>query len=121
MPKRDTKAFLYDILSYMDDIIEFTKDMDYEEFINNKAIKYAVIRCLEVIGEAVKKIPKDISEKYPHIPFRELARMRDKLIHQYFGVDYLVVWETAKYEIPEIKREFEKIIKDIEGENENSL
>ena len=119
MPKRDIKAFLYDILAYMDDIIEFTKDMDYKEFIDNKAVKYAVIRCLEVIGEAVKKIPKDIREKYPHIPFKELAGMRDKLIHQYFGVDYLTVWETAKYEIPDIKREFEKIIKDLEGEDKN--
>ncbi|XRP97636.1 DUF86 domain-containing protein [Methanocaldococcus sp. 16A] len=114
MSKRDSKAFLYDILEHMDDIINFTKDMDYEDFLNNKAIKYAVVRCLEVIGESVKNLPFELREKYPHIPFKELAGMRDKLIHQYFGVDYAIVWETAKYEIPILKKEFEKILKELE-------
>jgi uncharacterized protein with HEPN domain len=114
MSKRDFEAFLYDILEHMNDIINFTKDMGYEEFSNNKAIKYAVVRCLEVIGEAVKNIPFELREKYSHIPFKELAGMRDRLIHQYFGVDYVVVWETAKYEIPILKKEIEKILKELD-------
>lgn len=64
---------------------------------------YAVIRCFEIIGEAVKNIAQDFKDKHSDIPWSKMAGMRDKLIHSYFGVDYETLWETIKKRIPEIK------------------
>jgi len=83
--ERSIRDYLNDILEMVENICNFTKNMSYEDLERDKKTLYAVIRCLEVLGEAVKKIPKHIKEQYPEIPWQEIAGMRDKLIHEYLG------------------------------------
>ena len=82
---------------------DFVSDCTFEDFIGDIKTQYAVIRALEIIGEAAKNVPEDIRQKYPSIPWKDLAGIRDKLIHAYFGVDLEVVWLSVKEGIPESK------------------
>ena len=84
--------------------------MNYEEFIKDEKTKSAVAREIEVIGEATKNIPESIQNKYIELPWADMARMRDKIIHFYFGVDYEIVWAVIKNRLPEIKLAIKKII-----------
>ena len=97
----------------MSDILNFTADISFEEFERDKKTQHAVIHCLEVIGEAVKKIPDDIRMRYNKIPWKEIAGMRDKLIHEYFGVDLETVWITIVEDIPPLKKFIGQIIEDL--------
>ncbi len=112
--KRTYKDYILDILTSIDEIEEFTEGMDFEEFAVDKKTINAVIRSLEVMGEAVKKIPREIREKYPDIPWKYLAGMRDKLIHEYHGVDLEIVWEVIRTEIPPLRQRFEKVLRELE-------
>jgi len=87
------------------------KEVSYDEFIKNEDFKKAFVRSLEIIGEAVKKIPEEIKNCYPQIKWKNISGMRDILIHEYFGVDYKVVWKTVRERIPELKDVIEKMIK----------
>jgi len=107
--KREIGDYIEDILEAMTNAIEFTKDMSYDEFVKDTKTVYAVIRAIEIIGEAVKNIPEDIRKKYPDIPWRSMAGMRDKVIHAYFGVKIERVWEVVKRDIPNLKPKFEKM------------
>ncbi len=112
--KRTYKDYILDILTSIDEIEEFTEGMDFEEFAVDKKTINAVIRSLEVMGEAAKKIPREIREKYPDIPWKYLAGMRDKLIHEYHGVDLEIVWEVIRTEIPPLRQRFEKVLRELE-------
>jgi len=101
--KREIGDYIEDILEAMTNVVEFTKDMSYEEFVKDTKTVYAVIRALEIVGEAAKNIPEDIRKKYPDIPWRSMAGMRDKLILAYFGVRLERVWEVVKRDIPNLK------------------
>ena len=108
---RNYELYLKDILSAIESIEKFVKDMDFEKFERDDKTSSAVIRKFEIIGEATKNILDDIREKYPNIPWKEMAGMRDRLIHSYFGVDYKLVWETIQERLPELKPMLEDIIK----------
>jgi len=110
---RDYKGFLIDILDAIEEINNFTQNVDFESFINNKEKAYASIYCLQVIGEAVKNIPSEIKEKNPQVPWREIAGMRDKLIHGYFTVDFEKVWETINRNLSDLKEVVAKILKSL--------
>lgn len=105
--KRNYKLFLVDILSSIRKIEKYTCNLSLEQFLNNDLIVDAVIRNLEVVGEAVKKLPPEIIEKYSNVPWREIAGFRDVLIHGYFGVDRTVVWKTVTV----LKEQIEVILK----------
>ncbi|MDP1552641.1 MAG: DUF86 domain-containing protein [Methanobacteriaceae archaeon] len=100
---RDFKLYLKDILEAMNSIELFIGEMDFDEFKEDDKTSSAVIRKFEIIGEATKNLPEDIKKDYPNIPWREMAGMRDKLIHFYFGIKYELVWRTVKDVIPQIR------------------
>jgi len=100
---RDYTDYIDDILNSIEEIEEFIKGMDFEKFNDERKTINAVIRSLEVMGEAATKIPTDTREKFPGIPWIKMAGMRNKLIHEYFGVDLEIVWTVCTEEIPPIK------------------
>jgi uncharacterized protein with HEPN domain len=108
---KSSKPYLYHILEECNFIINNSKDLSFEKFINNHILKRAFVRSLEVIGEAVKNIDSDFKKKYPLIPWKEIAGMRNVIIHEYFGIDYKIVWKTIKIEIPKLKKDIIEIIK----------
>jgi uncharacterized protein with HEPN domain len=108
---KDDLAFIEHILLCIDKIQEYTKNLTVQEFNNNELIQDAVIRNIEIIGEATKKISEDLKSQYREIPWKEMSGMRDKLIHDYFGVDVDVVWKTVKEDIPFLKTLIENINK----------
>ena len=100
---RDDLAFIEHILLCIEKIQDYTKNLTKKDFNNNELVQDAVIRNIEIIGEAVKKISKELKSQYPNIPWKEMSGMRDKLIHDYFGVDVDVVWRTVNDDIPFLK------------------
>lgn len=108
---KDDLAFIEHILLCIDKIQQYTKNLTPQDFNNDELIQDAVIRNIEIIGEATKKISKHLKSQYHEIPWKEMSGMRDKLIHDYFGVDVDVVWQTVKEDIPYLKSLIEGIYK----------
>jgi len=113
--KRDFKDYIQDILSSLEEVEEFTEGLNFEDFLKDRKTINAVIRCLEIIGEAAKKIPEDLRKGHPEMPWKRMTGMRDKLIHEYHGVDLEIVWTVIKEELPPLKPLIEKVLKEIEG------
>jgi uncharacterized protein with HEPN domain len=117
MKNRDYRDYLQDILDSIIETKEFIKGMEFEDFVEDKKTINAIVRSLEVIGEATKKIPDSLREKYPQIPWKRMAGMRDKLIHEYWGVDLEILWEVINNELPPIEpliQIIQKILEDME-------
>ena len=113
MRKRDYRDYIEDIVDSINDIELFTENMTFEAFNKDRKTINAVIRSIEVIGEAAKKIPKLIRDKHPSIPWKKIMGMRNKLIHEYFGVDIEVLWATVKEDIPSLKPLVQDILKSL--------
>jgi len=107
---RDYSLYLNDILNAMDSIEKFVEGLDIESFKQDDKTSSAVIRKFEIIGEATKQISQDIKRRHPEVSWKDMAGMRDKLIHIYFGIDYELVWKTIKQRIPKIKPVIRNII-----------
>lgn len=107
---RELADYLDDILTAICDIGEFTRGMRYETFSEDKKTINAVIRSLEVLGEATKHIPTSFRQKHPDIPWTKMAGMRDVLIHVYMGVDLKAVWKVAQERLPDLKPLLEKLM-----------
>lgn len=114
--KREFTDYINDIFSAIEKIELFTQGMDMEEFAEDEKTVFAVVRALEIIGEAAKKIPVQVKDRYPDVPWQEMAGIRDKLIHEYFGVKLDVVWNTAEKDLPELKILIAKMIEDTNRE-----
>lgn len=93
-----------------------TDDVPMYEFLSDETLKRAVTRSLSIIGEATKKIPADVKYAWQSISWREMAGMRDRLVHDYMGVNYLIVWDVAKNIIPQLTSQIQEVIKDSEGQ-----
>lgn len=109
---KDATIFLEDILENIDLIETFTKGKNKETFRTDIKTQYSVIRAIEIIGEATKNLPRDLTDKHPNIPWKDIAGMRDKLIHAYFGIDYIRVWNVVKDDLPDLKKNIKTIIDD---------
>ena len=103
--KRDYKLYINDILDCIQKIEDFVGDMDFDEFVKDDKTSSAVVRKLEIIGEATKNVPAFIRDRYKELPWKDMARMREKVIHFYFGVDYGIVWEVTKNRGPDEYRD----------------
>jgi uncharacterized protein with HEPN domain len=117
--KRDYKLFLKDIISTMDSIETFVEDMSLEELIHDDKTSSAVIKKFEIVGEATKHIPELLRQRYPEIPWKSMAGMRDRLTHAYFRIDYKLVWDAIKLELPHLKPKLQEILVQLEKENKN--
>lgn len=113
--KRDAKVLLEDILENIEDIEKFTKGLTKDDLIKNKLKRNAVVRSIEIIGEAAKSIPKDIKEKYPEIEWKEIIGTRDIISHAYFDVDLNVVWDIIKKNLPDLKKRVLEIKQKLEN------
>ncbi len=111
--KRNALLYINDILEYMERAENHIHDISFEEFLKEEKTCDAVIRCIGVIGEAAKNIPDTIRSKYSFIPWRDMAGMRDKIIHTYFKVDFENVWLVMREEIPRLKPLIKQVIEDL--------
>ena len=112
--KKDPVLFLKHIIECIERIEKFTVNVNLEKFVKDDLIHSAVNRQLEIIGEAVKNIPITYKQKYTSVPWKEIAGTRDKLIHQYFGVDLNFIYDIIVKHIPKLKKEMKKILKEEE-------
>jgi len=117
--KRDYRLFLQDILDACKHILEFVEGMGVDAFVIDAKTSSAVIQKFEVIGEATKNIPESLREKDPQVPWKDMAGMRDRLIHGYFGIDYFLVWETVEQDIPTLKSRVRKILNDMDRKEQD--
>jgi len=103
---------ILDEISYIEDAI---CDIEEADFLVDETLKRSFVRSIEIIGEAVKKIPVDFKDKHRDVDWKRIAGMRDRLIHDYFGVDYHIVWDVATNKLPELKQKINQIMSDEGG------
>jgi len=109
--KKDPDIYLQDILSSIAKIKEFTKGMDAHAFSSNALVQDAVIRNIEIIGEAASKLPADFRKAYKEMEWEDIVGMRNKLIHAYSDVDSAIVWDVVEHDLPALEEKIGKIIK----------
>jgi len=117
MPERKPSAYIGDILNSITHIQQYSGDLSFEEFLSNFMAVEACLYNIQIIGEAVTKIPDDIKEANPAIPWVLIKGMRNRLIHEYFGTDLQLVWNVIKNELPPLKSELENILSFLANQN----
>lgn len=108
--QREYRVYLDDILESAERIEKYTKGIKYEDFEKGSIFIDAVVRNLEVIGEAVKNLPQDLKQKYPEVEWKKIAGLRDILIHEYFGIDTKIIWDIISNKLPALKNSVRKIV-----------
>jgi len=108
---RELRLFIEDILESIGLIETYIGDNSKEKLENNQKLKDSIVRRLEIIGEAVKNIPDSFREKYPGVPWKKIAGLRDIIIHTYFDIDSDIVWDIIKKDLPDLKQNIQKIKK----------
>jgi uncharacterized protein with HEPN domain len=115
MSKRGDREFLLDIKEAAERILGYVGEMSYESFIADIKTQDAVLRNLEIIGEAIKNISKGLKKEHEEIEWKEIAGMRDRVIHQYFGIKWEIVWSVIKDKVPELREKIGEILKQFPG------
>ncbi len=110
--------FIEDIVDAMDKAEAMLSGVDYETFEEDYKLNFAVVRALEIVGEATKRLPQSLRDEYPEIPWKDMAGMRDRIVHGYDDVNLRIVWETVKNRLPEIKPKIRQILADYGDENQ---
>ncbi len=118
--KKDYLDYIEDIIEAMNKAEQFVEGLSYELFAADDQINFAVVRALEIVGEAAKRIPQPVCTQYPQVPWSEMAGMRDRLIHGYDNVNLKLVWQTVKNRIPLVKPMLQQLLDDHELKNEDS-
>jgi len=117
--KRDYRLFIKDIIAAMESTEGFVEGMSFEQLTQDDKTSSAVIRKFEIVGEATKCLPDELKEGHHEIQWKRMAGMRDRLIHAYFGIDYKLVWEAIKTEVPSMKLKLQEILTELEGKGED--
>lgn len=112
MSKREVKLYLTDIDDAVLAIQSYTMDITYEQLLSDRKTREAIILNFVVIGEAIKKIPQEVLNRYPHVPWKEFAGMRDKMVHGYFMVSPMIIWETSRHDLPPLAAAVKVLLKD---------
>ncbi len=114
MNKKDHLIFLEHILESIKDIESYSKGISKNRFFKDKQLQDAIVRRIEIIGEAVRNIPDDVKNKYATISWKEIVGTRDIFIHHYFGIDLEIVWSIVKNDLPDLKKKIRTVLEDIE-------
>ncbi|HDM71044.1 MAG TPA: DUF86 domain-containing protein [Thermotogales bacterium] len=115
MSRRSDTDFLMDMIIACEKIVRYTENLSYEEFCKNDMIVDAVIRNIEILGEAAKNVSMDFRKRYPEVEWHEISKTRDKIIHFYFGVDLSIIWDIVTVDVPVLKVKLEKIVEEKES------
>jgi len=115
MSKREVKLYLTDIDDALSAIRSYTEGMTYEQLIGDRRTREAIILNFVVIGEAIKKIPEEVINRYPDVPWKEFAGMRDKMVHGYFSISPTILWETIRHDLSPLATAVKKMLRETEG------
>ena len=107
---RSQRELIHHILDEIDFILTQISDRDFDSFLRDATLKRAFVRSLEIVGEAAKKLPEDVKAMQPGIEWRKITGMRDRLIHDYFGVDYTIVWDVATTKLPDLRVKLQALL-----------
>ena len=114
MNERSYLMFLEDIIESIEKIEAYIGDMEYDAFIDDGKTVDAVVRNLEIIGEASKKLPDDLKDKISEVPWHRMTGLRNIIAHEYFGIDLKIIWKIVKENLPEVKPSLEKLLKELQ-------
>ena len=118
--KKDSEVFIEHILESIELIENYTANKTFSDFIESVQLQDSIIHRIEIIGEAVKNLPAEVKSNYPDVPWKNIAGMRDVLIHKYFGIDLELTWQVVQKDIPDLKRENLKIKQDLKTKSTSS-
>lgn len=113
-PKRGYEAYLADMLDAAGKARRFLEGVNFDAFQTNDEKGFAVVRALEIIGEAAKQVPPSVRQRWPEIPWREIAGMRDRIVHDYFGIDLRRVWDAVQHDLPPLQEAIARVLAGLE-------
>jgi len=116
MSKRKVRLFLADMLESIEKIQRYTAGVNFERFVSDDLLVAAVVRNLEIIGEAARHIPETVRRRYPEVPWKRVVGLRNIVVHEYFAVDLEIVWTIIRENLPALKDDLQKMLTDLEAE-----